>query len=225
MEMAKILLVEDDEAFRASLARRLASEHHTLDSASTKTDGLYFATTYKYDLLILDWELPDGSGAALCRELRNRGLLVPVIMLTGRTDLADKVAGLDCGADDYVTKPCDAEELSARMRALLRRSTEGTEYRFGDITIEPVNHCMKVDGKILELPAAEFQIALLLVRSAGTPLSVDSISERASDSQVAIGKSAVKVLISRLRKRLSEANSSSTISFDAGGYAFRSQTE
>ena len=120
--MAKILLVEDDEAFAAVVSDWLGRENHTVDVCHDGTSGLEMTKSFSFDLIILDWQLPGLSGVEVCQGYRSNGGVSPVIMLTGLGSIDDKTRGFDSGADDYVTKPCDLRELSARVRALLRRS-------------------------------------------------------------------------------------------------------
>src|SRR6266446_5003514 len=138
----RILLVEDEAKVASFVKRGLEQAQHVVDVAATLRDGDYLASVQDYDLLILDCMLPDGDGRKLCRDLRARGLGVPVLLLTAKNSIEDKVTGLDRGADDYLTKPFDFGELLARVRALARRRGEApsSELVIGDLVIDTLRH-------------------------------------------------------------------------------------
>src|SRR3954471_20858987 len=139
--MPRLLLIEDEPGLRLTLTDRLASEGYLVDTAGDGVEGLERATAGGHDLLVLDVMLPRMSGMDVCRKLRQRGVSTPLLMLTARGQLADKVVGLKLGADDYLTKPFETLELLARLEALLRRrvhgpSSNGTGYFFADIVVD-----------------------------------------------------------------------------------------
>lgn len=222
--MAKILLVEDDQKFADAVVHWLRGEHHTVDHVSRCSDGAYYADTFKYDLLILDWELPDGCGTELCGSLRKRGLVVPIIMFTGRKKLTDRIEGLDSGADDYVMKPCDPSELAARIRAMLRRkphSEHDLDELFGHgITLDLKSRNALVGGVSISLTAREFEILRLLMYQSPECLSAPAISERLAVFGVSISSSAVKTYISQMRAKFGAANCRLPVTFADGGYRF-----
>src|SRR5438034_631393 len=121
VSMAKVLVVDDEVAIAKMIADLLALEHHCVDIAHDGAEALHLVKLAPYDLLILDWELPNSSGIEICKAYRDRGGRAPVLLLTGKNTIPDKEKGLDSGADDYLTKPFDVRELSARVRALIRR--------------------------------------------------------------------------------------------------------
>src|SRR2546428_247179 len=140
--MPRLLIVEDNEEFASDLKNFLQREGHSVDVATTRAEAQEYMTAGQYDLLILDWELPDGNGSDICKHYREQGGRVPVLMLTGKSRLDDKERGLDAGADDYMTKPFMPRELSARLRALLRRADRpfsGNVLTCRDLTLDPVN--------------------------------------------------------------------------------------
>src|SRR5215813_6435551 len=121
--MAKILLIEDDIEFSGIIKAWLSNEHHAVEVVHDGTEGRHRIQVFEYDLLILDWQLPGMAGIDICKEFRSQGGMTPVLMLTGKSAISDKETGLDAGADDYLTKPFHMKELSARVRALLRRAS------------------------------------------------------------------------------------------------------
>lgn len=224
--MAKILLVEDDEQFAESLASWLRQRRHAVDVVGGVKHGYNYASTGQYDILLLDWELPDGSGFELCDQLKKDKIKSPVIILTGRTAIQDKIAGLDCGADDYATKPCEPEELMARIRALLRRSIdpERTCFAIDSIRLDLTARSVQVDNTIIPLSPGEFDVLHLLMRNPGTVMSTDALLVRLSGDNE-WSRSVLKVFISSIRKKFKNASKSSPINFRDGGYVFERHDE
>ncbi len=223
--MAKILLVEDDYNFAKNLSHWLAQEAHVVDHAGNCADGRHFARSFTYDLAIFDWELPDGSGADLCKDLRQSGLKSPIIMLTGRKQLADRVTGLDCGADDYLGKPCEPEELCARIRALLRRQNETADVVcVGAVHLDLASRNLFASSKEVKLTPSEFEICELLMRHPDVSLEPDSIVSRLSINGTSLSRSAVKVYISNIRKKFAEVGCKCPIVFQDKGYSFCTST-
>ncbi len=172
----KILIVEDDEVIRMTLGDRLKSEGYVVELAPDGGEGLRKAVAGGYDLVILDIMLPNKNGFDVCRDIRMAGVVVPVLMLTARGQVIDKVLGLKIGADDYMTKPFDAAELLARIEALLRRSkapaASGLQ-RFGSVEVDLRGTTVSRDGKIVPLSAREFQLLRYFVEHPNTTLSRD----------------------------------------------------
>ncbi len=164
----RLLLVEDQPKVASFIRRGLEEEHYAVDVASKGNDALDLVTVNTYDLVILDLMLPDISGFEVCKELRRHGLTVPVLMLTARDALDDKVAGLDSGADDYLTKPFAFPEFLARVRALLRRREEvkTTKIQIADLVLDTATHEVTRDGKIIELASKEYAVLEYLMRHA-----------------------------------------------------------
>jgi two-component system alkaline phosphatase synthesis response regulator PhoP len=176
----KILLVEDEPGLVMTLTDRLEAEGYAVASASDGDAGLARASSEDFDLLILDVMLPRKSGLDVCRKLRQNGNNVPVLMLTARGQVVDKVVGLQLGADDYLTKPFDMMELLARIEALLRRTrvepvAAGTAYQFGDIRVDFRRAEVTREGKPVSLTAREFQLLNYLIEHRGATLSRDEL--------------------------------------------------
>jgi two-component system, OmpR family, alkaline phosphatase synthesis response regulator PhoP len=170
----KILVIEDDETIRMTLGDRLVSEGYAVDFAVDGEEGLKKATQGPCDLVILDIMLPRKNGFDVCRDIRMAGVVVPVLMLTARGQVIDKVLGLKIGADDYMTKPFDAAELLARIEALLRRSkapvTSGIQ-QFGSIQVDLKGTTVSRNGEVVPLSAREFQLLRYFVEHPNTTLS------------------------------------------------------
>ena len=162
----RILLVEDEAKVASFIKRGLEQVQHVVDVAATLRDGDYLASVQGYDLLILDCMLPDGDGRKLCRDLRARGLGVPVLLLTAKNSIEDKVTGLDSGADDYLTKPFDFGELLARVRALGRRVSTPLlqELSIADLKIDPVTRKVTRAAQSIQLTPKEYQLLEVLMR-------------------------------------------------------------
>ncbi len=176
----RVLLVEDEAGLRLTLSDRLASEGYTVATASDGEAGLAHATTGAFDLIVLDVMLPRMNGFDVCRELRRRGIATPVLMLTARGQVADKVVGLKLGADDYLTKPFEAMELMARLEALLRRVPAGMQprgeaYRFGDIVVDFRRMEVTRGGQPVDVSAREFKLLRHFIEHRGATLSRDEL--------------------------------------------------
>jgi two-component system response regulator MprA len=202
--MSKILMVEDDKSVIKTVTSWLKHEHYTVEVAEDGGDGLALLRAYKYDVVILDWELPTMSGIELCRDLRARGDLTPVLMLTGKRELDDKELGLDAGADDYLTKPFHPRELSARLRALTRRSSKQTEnvVRIGDITLDATAYRVTVGGADVNLPRTEFSLLEFLMRHANQVFTPEALLERVWSSGSNATTETVRTYIKRVRQKI-----------------------
>src|SRR5947208_12004711 len=157
----RVLVVEDEPKMAALVARGLREEGHAADVASRGEDALWMASAAPYDAIVLDVMLPGLDGFATCRQLREQGVWAPVLMLTARDAVSDRVDGLDAGADDYLLKPFDTGELKARLRALLRRTgSEGDpdSLAFQELALDSARHGVSVDGSFVELTRTEFQL-------------------------------------------------------------------
>ncbi len=171
----RVLLVEDEPGLRMTLGDRLRTEGYHVDTAEDGEQALALATASGYDLILLDIMLPVKSGLDVCRELRHGGYSVPIMMLTARGQVIDKVVGLKLGADDYLTKPFEIAELLARMEALLRRaaqppSTAGPVHRFGAIEVDFKRAQVRRGGDVLPLSAKEFHLLRYLIEHRGEPI-------------------------------------------------------
>ncbi|MFZ4873625.1 response regulator transcription factor [Janthinobacterium sp. Mn2066] len=176
----RILLVEDDRKAARLLARGLQEEGFVVDVVHSAEDGEEESYAVDYDMIVLDWMLPGKQGIDLCRDLRARAIQTPILMLTARDATADRVAGLNTGADDYLTKPFEFEELLARIRALLRRSdiSRPLVLALADLALDPVSHKVTRGGAVLDLTPKEYAILLILLRQAGEVVSRARLAEQ-----------------------------------------------
>ena len=199
----RILVVEDEEELAAVLVEALEDERYAVDLAVTgdQADELMFINPY--DLVILDWTLPGLSGIELLRRWRDAGSEVPVLMLTARRDVGDRVDGLDTGADDYLTKPFSFDELLARVRSLLRRRAKSLQtLRAGDLELEPTTRAVTVAGKAIDLAPKEFGILEYLLARAGETVSRIELSEHVWDESFDAMSNTIDVIVYRLRKKI-----------------------
>ncbi|WP_300755497.1 response regulator transcription factor [Janthinobacterium sp.] len=176
----RILLVEDDRKAARLLARGLQEEGFVVDVVHSAEDGEEESYAVDYDMIVLDWMLPGKQGIDLCRDLRARAIQTPILMLTARDATADRVVGLNTGADDYLTKPFEFEELLARIRALLRRSdiSRPLVLALADLALDPVSHKVTRGGAVLDLTPKEYAILLILLRQAGEVVSRARLAEQ-----------------------------------------------
>ena len=200
----RILLVEDDEKAARLLARGFREEGFVVDIVSSAEEGDEQAFVTDYELIILDWMLPGRDGLSLCRDLRQRGAQAPILMLTARDALADRVTGLNAGADDYLTKPFAFEELLARARALLRRSelTRPALLTIDDLTVDPLTHKVTRGTRSLELTRKEFSILELLMRRPGEVVSRTRLAEQVWQADVQSIDNLIDVHVSNLRRKI-----------------------
>ena len=200
----RILLVEDDRKAARLLARGFEEEGFVVDVAHTAEQGDELAFVADHDLIVLDWQLPGRDGLALCRDLRARGVQTPVLMLTARDALDDRVAGLNTGADDYLTKPFAFEELLARVRALLRRSelTRPVVLAAAGLTLDPATQSVKRGAQAIELTRKEYAILAILMRYPGEVVSRARLAEQVwKDDLIAIDN-LIDVHVSNLRRKV-----------------------
>jgi two-component system alkaline phosphatase synthesis response regulator PhoP len=201
-----ILIVEDEEALRMTLTDRLQSEGYVVACAADGHEGQQRATQEPFDLIILDLMLPRKNGIDVCRDLRQSGMVTPILMLTARGQTVDKVIGLKLGADDYVTKPFDMMELMARIEALLRRApgqSWGQEIRqFGPLRIDLRGTEVSRNGKIVNLTAREFQVLRYFVEHAGSTISRDELLREVWGYSTETFTRTVDVHIVSLRQKL-----------------------
>ncbi len=181
--MKKILIIEDDPSIRMGLEECLNAEHYNVTSADDGEKGFAAAKENQHDLIILDLMLPLKNGFDICRELRSIGIKTPIIILTSKKEEADKVLGLEIGADDYITKPFSIRELQARVRALLRRvsdnlNTELNEYSFGNIYINFKNHEIIKSRKNLEITSTELKILKYFIEHRGEVISRNDLLDK-----------------------------------------------
>jgi two-component system OmpR family response regulator len=200
----RLLLVEDDVELAARLGDRLRKAGFALDVVANRADGENWPDIDKFGAVILDLNLPDGSGLDLLRHWRARRIVVPVIILTARGSWQDKVEGLNAGADDFVVKPVRFEELLARLHAVWRRqqgSADGWLEKAG-LRIDPAGKQAELDGVVLSLSRMEFQLLEIFMRHAGQALGQDVIIEHLYDLDCERQSNAIETLVSRLRRKI-----------------------
>lgn len=199
-----VLVVEDEKKVASFIQRGLAAEHYSVDLSYDGEDGLTQLFDGDYDLLILDVMLPKRDGLSVLREVRKRGVQIPVLLLTARDTLADKVAGLDQGADDYLTKPFAFEELLARVRALLRRGapTQPLTLTLADLSLDPLTHQVTRAGKKIDLTAKEFSLLEFFLRNPGRVLSRALIAQHVWGVDFDTFTNVIDVYVKYLRKKI-----------------------
>ncbi|MGB5867158.1 MAG: response regulator transcription factor [Arcobacteraceae bacterium] len=200
----KILIIEDDENILAVLKRGFEEENYIIDSASNGEDGEYLALTNSYDLILLDWMLPLKSGIEVLENLRQQSILTPVIMLTAKDDIDDKVLGLTYGADDYMSKPFSFKELIARVNALYRRSLSSTtnKLQIKDIVIDIDSKVVTKDEQEVIMTQKEYELLLFLVKNQNKLVSNPIIEEQLWNNEEYINSNVIQVTIYNLRKKL-----------------------
>lgn len=207
MPSQRLLVIEDDRAVRQSLARALQFEGYHVETADDGSRGLELTRSSRPDALILDVMMPNLGGLDVARALRAEGDHTPILMLTARHEITDRVAGLDAGADDYLAKPFALDELLARIRALLRRSGPsgaGDVIRIADLEIDPAGRRVTRDDEEIELTRTEFNLLELLVYNAGIVLTRDVILERIWGFDFETSSNSVDVYIGYLRRKTEE---------------------
>jgi DNA-binding response OmpR family regulator len=202
--MAKILLIEDDVALVRMLKNWLTLEHYKLDTAENGARGLEFLAVYKYDAIILDLEMPEVEGMEVLERFRTAGGKTPVLILTGKDSIHSKLAGLDAGADDYLTKPFHVKELSARLRALLRRSADLPSHllKVRDIVLDPKDHTVKRGEEELQLLPTEFALLEFFMRNPNEVFSAEALLDRVWTSKATGTLSALTTCIKRMRQKI-----------------------
>jgi two-component system OmpR family response regulator len=200
----RVLVVEDEARMASLLERGLREEGYAVDVASDGPDGLWMATENDYDAVLLDIMLPGFDGFDVCRRMREAGRWAPVLLLTAREGVDDRVQGLDAGADDYVTKPFSFAELAARVRALIRRGpgTRPAALEVGDLRLNPATHRAFRGDVDLELSPKEMAVLELLMRNVGAVVTRTQILEHAWDSNYDGGSNLVDQYIAYLRKKV-----------------------
>ena len=200
----RLLVVEDEVKVASFLKRGLEAENYAVDTAFDGEEGLHLATIHDYDLILLDILLPKLNGLEVLDKLRGRSIRTPVIMLTARGALGDRVRGLDLGADDYLVKPFAFEELLARIRALLRRrSTTGSPIlRVGPLVMDPVGHKVTAHGREMEFTPKEYALLEYLMRNEGVVCTRAMIAQHVWDINFDTYTNLIDVFINHLRRKL-----------------------
>lgn len=210
----KILIIEDEKKMASFLERGLKEEHYAVDIAYDGEKGWEYAMTNEYDLLIVDWMLPKMSGVEICNKFRKEGKTVPILILTAKDSVEDKIKGLDQGADDYLTKPFSFEELLARIRALLRRPphlTDKTVLECANLKLDLIKRQAWSGEQEIALSQKEFALLEFLMRHAGEVVSRTAIAEHVWDLHFDPMSNTIDVFINFLRKKIGETPSKSKI--------------
>jgi two-component system copper resistance phosphate regulon response regulator CusR len=202
----RVLLIEDEAGLRLTLSDRLASEGYVVESVGDGETGLEQATRGAFDLILLDVMLPRMNGFDVCREARQRGVTTPILMLTARGQVVDKVVGLKLGADDYLTKPFEFRELLARLRALSRRQSEFRPAKIvvADLEVDTISQTVRRAGQPIDLTAKEYSLIEFLAMNKGKVVGREEISEHVWDDTFDPFSNLIEVYIKRLRKKLDE---------------------
>jgi DNA-binding response OmpR family regulator len=200
----RLLVVEDEHKIAGSIKKGLEQESFAVDVAFTGTDGYDLASTEDYDLLILDILLPGMDGVEICKKLRNQNIHTPILMLTAKGQVGDKVSGLNAGADDYLTKPFAFEELLARIRALGRRpqASTGNELKLEDLSLDTITFDVRRAGKNIQLSSREFALLEYLLRHPNKTLTKDQIIGHVWNYDADILPNTVEVYIGYLRNKI-----------------------
>jgi two-component system, OmpR family, copper resistance phosphate regulon response regulator CusR len=202
-----VLLVEDERTIAAYVKRGLEEHGYAVDIASTGPEALDWARSGSFDVVVLDILLPGLDGIAVCRELRAHGFHTPILMLTARDAVHDRVAGLDAGADDYLIKPFALEELLARMRALTRRASDTSKnpvLEIADLTLDTRTHRVRRGGKVIDLTAKEYAVLECLMRAPGHVLTRTLIADHVWNYEVYNQSNVVDVYIRNLRRKIDD---------------------
>jgi two-component system OmpR family response regulator len=222
----RILVVEDSARMANLLTRGLEEEGYSVDAVASGEDAIEFARAAPYDAILLDVMLPRGDGFDVCRRLRVEGNRTPVLMLTARDAVTDRVAGLDAGADDYLTKPFSFQELFARVRALIRRgpSAQPTVLQVGDLALDPARHEVRRGHRNVRLTAKEFALLEYFMRNAGQVLSRRQLIEHAWDFAYDGDSNVLDVYVRYLREKVDRPFGRASIETVRGvGYRLRDE--
>ncbi len=200
----KILLVEDDQRIAESLAEALTDQRYIVDIAPDGQAGWAFVEVFTYDLILLDVMLPKLDGISLCRQLRSQAYFMPILLLTAKDTISDQVMGLDAGADDYVVKPYNLQELTARIRALLRRGSSALPpvLKWESLCLDPSTCDVTYAGELLQLTPKEYRLLELFLRGGSRVFSCSRILDLLWSFDEPPGEDAVKAHIKRLRQKL-----------------------
>ena len=219
----RILVIEDEFRLQNQIRRQLEAAGYMVDTSSSGDEGLFLATEYRPDAAIIDIGLPGKSGLEIIKALRERGSLLPILILTARSSWQDKVQGLEMGADDYLTKPFQMEELQARVRALLRRAVgiPQTLLKCGPIAVDVTAQSVSVEGANIELTSFEYRLLEELVCHRGEILSKESLADALYPHNEDRDSNVLEVMIGRLRRKLDPEGTLKPIETMRGrGYRF-----
>jgi DNA-binding response OmpR family regulator len=211
--MAKILLVEDEPGLSGAIKEWLSDEFHLVELAVTGMEAMEKLASTQYDIILLDWMLPELSGIDVCRSYRQQGGAAPVIILTAKKSLLSKEIGLDSGADDYLTKPFHLRELSARIRALIRRPIAApvNVLRVGPIALDRTTRAVTKNGEPLHLLPKEFALLEILMRNAGKTMTVETLLDQIWGTETEVVADTLRSNIKTLRRKIETPGESSSI--------------
>ena len=200
----KILVIEDEHLIAQSLKKGLEQEKYAVDVAFTGTDGYDLASSEEYDIILLDLMLPGMDGTTICQKLRQNNNHTPILMLTAKSQIEDKVSGLDCGADDYLSKPFSFEELLARVRALTRRPRHviSSTVSVGKLSLDTITYKVILNKKEIKLSSREFTLLEYLMRNVGVTLTKEKIISRLWNYDEEVLPNTVEVYIRNLRQKI-----------------------
>lgn len=222
----RILLIEDDAKVASFIAKGLRQSSYVVETACWGEEGLELALAYRFDAIIVDVTLAGMDGISVVRELRGRGDNTPILALTCRSEIAERIAGLDAGCDDYMTKPFAFDELLARLRALTRRGTAqpSTIMTYGGITFDPVRRLVTRDGKLIYLSNREFALLHLLMREPGRVFTKSVIMERVWGADLDLHSNVLEVYVKFLRMKIDRGFSTRLLHTVRGiGYTLREE--
>ncbi len=204
----RILLVEDEAQIARFVRKGLTEQSYAVDVASTGEDALYQASVGTYDAIVLDVIIPAPNGFEVCRRLRAQGMNVPILMLTARDAVPDRIEGLDAGADDYLVKPFQFEELLARLRALLRRGgpTHATVLSVGGLELDTRSHRVRLDSRPIPLTTKEYALLEYLARNAGRIIGREEIAEHVWNEEFDPFSNLIEVYVNRLRRNIEKVS-------------------
>ncbi len=222
----KILVVEDEQKMRRAIRKGLEHEGYAVDVAEDAESARSFGTEYDYDAIVLDVMLPGADGFEICRDLRARERWAPILMLTARDAVDDRIRGLDAGADDYLPKPFDFGELTARLRALIRRGPveRPAVLEVADLALDPAAHSVRVGTTTVDISAREFSLLEFLIRHAGEAVTRTQLLEHVWDVNYGGLSNVVDVYVGYLRRKLAAAGARTRIRTIRGvGYALEEE--
>jgi two-component system OmpR family response regulator len=200
----KVLILEDDQKLARFLSRVLFEEGFAVDLCARGVDAIAQARSGLYDLIVLDWMVPETDGLTVCREIRRAGGTVPILMLTARGEIRERVVGLKAGADEYLVKPFEVDEFIARVHALLRRTSGFAALRCGDLEVDPAARQAKIAGVVLTLTNREYGVLLHLLHHSDRIVKRSELLAHVWGIRFDAGSNLVEVLVSRLREKLGD---------------------
>lgn len=221
--MAKILVVEDDALIAESVSDALRAESHLVDVASDGKMAIGFLEATEFDVVVLDWQVPHMSGIEVCRKHRAAGGQTPIIMLTAMNRVEDKLEGLDCGADDYLTKPFDVRELKARIKALIRRPVTyaGEVISAGPVSINTKSRTVSKDNEDVHFQPHEYLVLEYLMRHPNEVVSVDTLLAKVWSTDTEVSMDAVYTCVKRIRKKIDSSNRKDSLIRTVHGIGYR----